>query len=222
MAYGCQTWSLNKHLTNKLTTAQRAMEMKMLGLKLQDKIPCSQIRKRTKIIDIIEYTLKQKRKWAGHIARPKDNRWANAAQNGNRGEGRDQEGDHAEDGKTTYQGRREPPGTGKQQTEGNGRRWWRATSCSGWTKPRWKVKGGLLRGKTWLSRNFVTHVIERKKSVSFSVVLRERERERETDRQTDRQRQSQTDGDRGRERWRERGTNREREGGWGEEGGRGG
>ena len=47
----------------------------MLDLKLKDKIPCSGIRKRTKIIDIIEYTLKQKWKWAGHIARLKDNRW---------------------------------------------------------------------------------------------------------------------------------------------------
>ena len=40
----------------------------MLDLKLKDKIPCS---------DIIEYTLKQKWKWAGHIARLKDNRWTN-------------------------------------------------------------------------------------------------------------------------------------------------
>ena len=32
----------------------------MLDLKLKDKIPCSEIRKRTKMIDIIEYTLKQK------------------------------------------------------------------------------------------------------------------------------------------------------------------
>ena len=38
-------------------------------------IPCAEIRKRTKIIDIIEYTLKLKWKWAGHIARLKDNRW---------------------------------------------------------------------------------------------------------------------------------------------------
>ena len=30
---------------------------------------------RTKIIHIIEYTLKQKCRWAGHIARMKDNRW---------------------------------------------------------------------------------------------------------------------------------------------------
>ena len=47
----------------------------MINLKLQDKIPCSEIRKRTKIIDIIEYTLKRKRRWAGHTARMKDNRW---------------------------------------------------------------------------------------------------------------------------------------------------
>ena len=31
-------------------------------------------KKRTKIIDIIEFTLKQKWKWAGHIARLKDRR----------------------------------------------------------------------------------------------------------------------------------------------------
>ena len=28
----------------------------------------------------------------------------------------------------------------KQQTEDNGRHQWSATSCCGWTKPRWKVK----------------------------------------------------------------------------------
>ena len=46
--------------TDKLRTAQRAMERNMLNLKLQDKIPCSVTRRRTKIIEIIEYTLKQK------------------------------------------------------------------------------------------------------------------------------------------------------------------
>ena len=51
------------------------MEKKMVNLKLQDKIPCSETRKRTKIIDIIGYTLKQKWRWAGNIARTKDNRW---------------------------------------------------------------------------------------------------------------------------------------------------
>ena len=75
MTYGCQTWSLNKQLTNKLRTAQRAIERKMFDLQLQDKIPCSEMSKRTKRIDIMKYTLKQMWKWAGHIARMKDNRW---------------------------------------------------------------------------------------------------------------------------------------------------
>ena len=38
----------------------------MLDLKLQGKIPCSEIRKRPKIVDITEYTLKQKWRGAGH------------------------------------------------------------------------------------------------------------------------------------------------------------
>ena len=36
--------------------AQRAMER---NLKLQDKVPCSEIRTRTKMIDIIEHKVKQ-------------------------------------------------------------------------------------------------------------------------------------------------------------------
>ena len=79
MTYGCQTWSLNKQLTNKLRTAQRAMERnfrKMVDLKLQDKIPSSEIRKRTKLTDTIEYALKKKVEmdWS-YKARVKDNRW---------------------------------------------------------------------------------------------------------------------------------------------------
>ena len=75
MTYGCQTWSLNKQLTNEQRSAQRPMERNMLRVKLQDKIACSEFRKRTKVIDIMEYTLKQKWRWAGHIAIMKDNRW---------------------------------------------------------------------------------------------------------------------------------------------------
>ena len=41
ITYGCQTWSLNKQLANRLRTAQRAMERKILGIKLQDTIQCS-------------------------------------------------------------------------------------------------------------------------------------------------------------------------------------
>ena len=102
----------NDQWTNKLRTAQRAIEKKMLDLKLQDKIPGSEIRKRTKIIDIIEYTLKQKWRWAGHIARMKNSRWTKRCTEwrprrggggggGGGGGERAQKDDQAEDGKTT-------------------------------------------------------------------------------------------------------------------------
>ena len=49
----------------------------------QDKVACSVIRKRTKRIDIIEYTLKHKWKWVGCIARMDQIDGPNAAQSGN-------------------------------------------------------------------------------------------------------------------------------------------
>ena len=51
------------------------MERRVLDLYIQDKIPRSGIRKKTQIIDITDYTLKQKWRWAGLTARMKDNRW---------------------------------------------------------------------------------------------------------------------------------------------------
>ena len=75
MTYGCQTWSLSKAMGQKLRTAQRAMERKMLNLKIKDKVPYTEIRKRTRVQDIVQFVLKQKWKWAGHVARLDDNRW---------------------------------------------------------------------------------------------------------------------------------------------------
>ena len=57
------------------------------------------------------------------------------AQGGNQGVRKDQVDDKAEVAKRTQQ-RREPPGTGQHQTDNNARHWWRATACSGLTKPR--------------------------------------------------------------------------------------
>ena len=59
-----------------------------------------EIRKRTKIIGIIEYTLKYKGRWAGNIAR-RTKGGLNAAQSDNQEERRDQGDDLAEDDKTT-------------------------------------------------------------------------------------------------------------------------
>ena len=57
---------------------------------------------RIKLTDIIEYTLKQKMEMGRSYCKNEGQRVdQNAAQSGNQGEGRDQEVDQAEDGKTT-------------------------------------------------------------------------------------------------------------------------
>ena len=75
LSYGAQTWSLTKEIVNKISICQRAMERKMLGIKLQDKIPNKEIREKTKLNDILEVITRSKWKWAGHVARMSDNRW---------------------------------------------------------------------------------------------------------------------------------------------------
>ena len=41
----------------------------MLRIKLKDKVPCKEIRRRTQVKDIVDFITKQKWKWAGHAAR---------------------------------------------------------------------------------------------------------------------------------------------------------
>ena len=55
MTYGCQTWSFTKALIKKLETSQRAMERKMLNVKLKDRIRNTIIRQRTRVADIVQY-----------------------------------------------------------------------------------------------------------------------------------------------------------------------
>ena len=54
LTYGCQTWALTKTHLNKLEVCQRAMERSMIGAKRMDKIRNENIRKLTKVEDIIK------------------------------------------------------------------------------------------------------------------------------------------------------------------------
>ena len=75
IAYGCQTWSLTKTFVKKLETSQRAMERRMLNVNRGNRIRNTTIRQRTTGTHIVQYVTNTKWKWAGHIARMKDNRW---------------------------------------------------------------------------------------------------------------------------------------------------
>ena len=60
MTYGSQTWSLTKALLKKLETSQRAMERRMLNVKLKDRIRNTTIRQRTRVTDIVQYVTSTK------------------------------------------------------------------------------------------------------------------------------------------------------------------
>ncbi|KAG6452493.1 hypothetical protein O3G_MSEX007653 [Manduca sexta] len=76
LSYASQTLIFNKKTSNKILTTQRAMERSILNLKLKHKRRNIDIRKRTKVIDALQHCKTLKWKWAGHIARMSDERWA--------------------------------------------------------------------------------------------------------------------------------------------------
>lgn len=93
LTYGCQTWPATRKTDQKLVVCQRSMERSMLSIKRKDRWRASQIRKLTKIDDVIEKIKKLKWNWTGHIMRTYPEKWTNAVmewypRNGKRKKGR--------------------------------------------------------------------------------------------------------------------------------------
>ena len=76
LTYGSQTWSLTRSQENKLRTTQRAMERRMIGVTLKDKVRNEEVRRRTGLKDVVIEAKHLKWKWAGHVIRRPDNRWS--------------------------------------------------------------------------------------------------------------------------------------------------
>ena len=74
MTYEAEIWTTTKQLEQKLITAQRAMERRMLNITIRDKIRNSEIRKQTQVKDIM-VKIKAKWRWIGHLIHRDDNRW---------------------------------------------------------------------------------------------------------------------------------------------------
>lgn len=93
LTYGCETWSTTLHHRERLAKCQRAMERSMLGLKIRDRVRNVDIRKRTKLTDILTRIDTQKWRWAGHLLRHHINKWSKQVtlwqpRDGKRGRGR--------------------------------------------------------------------------------------------------------------------------------------
>ena len=142
MTYGCETWTLTKTIVHKLQVAQRAMERKILGIKITDKIPNEEISVEN------QYTQHHKTHNEYKMEMGLD-MWQEcktiggqyAQQSGEWGKEEDLGADPKWDGKMTSWSGREQHGRELQKTESSGKNLRRATSSSGRTQPRYKVQG---------------------------------------------------------------------------------
>lgn len=73
--YGSEVWTMRESDKQKLQKTQRAMERRVLGIRLAQKIPSRTIRQRTNFKDVYMDAVERKFRWAGHVARREDNRW---------------------------------------------------------------------------------------------------------------------------------------------------
>lgn len=75
MTYGAETWTLPERQKRELAAAQCSMERSMLNI-TRGNIRNKTIRSITKVKDIIEQVRTIRGKWAGHLARMNDIKWA--------------------------------------------------------------------------------------------------------------------------------------------------
>lgn len=73
--YGLETATLTERSVKRLRTTQRAIERRMLGISLRDRVRNEIIRQKTKVTDIIERAAHLKWQWAGHVARQNNSKW---------------------------------------------------------------------------------------------------------------------------------------------------
>ena len=94
------TWALTKDQSRKLANSQRRMERSILNISLKDKIRNETIRERTKVKHVIETVRDLKSRWAGHVARVEDKKWAKITTEWYQEVAEEQEEDQREDGGT--------------------------------------------------------------------------------------------------------------------------
>ncbi|VDM37564.1 unnamed protein product [Toxocara canis] len=75
LLYGLDCWPITKAVEDKLSVTQRSVERRICKISLRDQVTSDEIRRRTGFTDVVQEIYKRKQKWAGHVARIRDNRW---------------------------------------------------------------------------------------------------------------------------------------------------
>ncbi|XP_063636081.1 uncharacterized protein LOC134806684 [Cydia splendana] len=69
LTYGAQTWSLTEAQKSRLKVCQRAMERSILGVRRSDRVRNTELRSKTRVVDVGVKTARLKWDWAGHVCR---------------------------------------------------------------------------------------------------------------------------------------------------------
>ena len=75
LTYGSETWTTTRKMLKSIAVTQRSMERIMIGITKRDKWTNRKVRQTTKTVDAVQFFMKLKWNWAGHIARRQDGRW---------------------------------------------------------------------------------------------------------------------------------------------------
>lgn len=75
LTYGSETWNTTKIEEEGLRVTQRAIERRMCNVSKLEHIRNTEIRRRTRVKDVVNAIYESKKRWTGHVARMKDNRW---------------------------------------------------------------------------------------------------------------------------------------------------
>ena len=75
MLYACETWATTKNDEEKFAVTERAMERRICGITLRDRINNEELRRRTGVRDVVDEMYIAKRRRGGHVVRLQDNRW---------------------------------------------------------------------------------------------------------------------------------------------------
>ncbi|KAK9507146.1 hypothetical protein O3M35_007061 [Rhynocoris fuscipes] len=76
LIYGSETWCLTNQSIDKLRKTVRRMERSMLKVGRRERKTNRWVRQQTGLEDVAKVIMEKKWRWAGHIVRSEDNRWA--------------------------------------------------------------------------------------------------------------------------------------------------
>ena len=76
LLYGCETWAPTRREREAFGVTQRAIVRRMVGVHLSDRISNEELSERSQVADAEQQIKLRKFKWAGHVARMDEERWA--------------------------------------------------------------------------------------------------------------------------------------------------